>query len=68
MEQATKDGRLLQEIAEKTGRHYGTVARWFYTNHDYLTRIDVLTVIAKHYGKKIKDITETVEREEPIGA
>lgn len=45
-----KDGALLQKIADVTGKHFATVARWFYTNSPALIRIDILDVIKEHTG------------------
>lgn len=58
LDQAKKDGHLIVAIASIKNKHFGTIQRWFYTNSTHLTNVDVLNTIAKHYGKKVSEITE----------
>lgn len=44
------NGRLLQKIAEKRNRHFGSVYRWFNTDSDELLHIDVIEIIKKETG------------------
>lgn len=54
-----KDGVLLQKLAEASKRHFGTVAKWFYNNSPNLNRIELLDIIANHYGLTVSEIIES---------
>lgn len=58
-ENCRKDGALLQKIASKTGKHFGTVQRWFYTDSPMLLNIDVLAIIQAHTGLTEVEIIES---------
>lgn len=53
-----KDGVLLQKIADSSGKHFGTVSRWFYNNSPNLTRIEILEIIAAHFSLEMENILD----------
>ncbi len=58
MQMARKDGQLLVAICDNQKRHFGTIQRWFYQGSPMLLNVDVLNIIANHYGKDVNEITE----------
>lgn len=55
------NGRLLQKIADKRQRHFGSVYRWFNTDSDELLHIDVLDIIKKETGLSDNEIFENAK-------
>lgn len=53
-----KNGALLQKIAHKRNRHFGSVYRWFNCDSEDLMHIDVLEIIMSETGLNMNEIFE----------
>lgn len=58
---ARNDADLIKALSEYTGKHPGTITRWFYTDDVNLIRIDILARIAAHYGQEWQEIVTIPE-------
>lgn len=62
-EEVRNNGDVLVEIAKATGKSFGTVRNWFYTDSEMLTGYDCLSVIGRHTGKTLDELIEESQPE-----
>ena len=53
------NGALLQKIADKRKRNFGTVYRWFNSDSDELFHIDVIEILKTESGLTADQIIES---------